>query len=321
MKIKTAILTASIAFGASFSSAGEPVVDSSKAMTLQPPPVASPFERALRPVTSPTLFDLPLPRTQANLVFIHQNHPDRLRTIIGDVPVGGDFQVYALQLELALSERFSLVAAKDGYIDFNPDTTLSKTDGWANLAAGVKYAFLYNPEDALAAALNLQVEVPTGNSDVWQGEGDGAVIPSVSAVKLWNGFQFAGNLGARIPFDNNGDSTTMHANAHISYELTDRFSPLVELNYFRVLDEGAGQNRFPAQAGGAVPSIVTFEGGDLINLGTANASDKDLVTLALGFRYRITDKIDIGAAYEIPLTDEEASLMESRITVSAVVRF
>ena len=112
MKIKTAILTASIAFGASFSSAGEPVVDSSKAMTLQPPPVASPFERALRPVTSPTLFDLPLPRTQANLVFIHQNHPDRLRTIIGDVPVGGDFQVYALQLELALSERFSLVAAK-----------------------------------------------------------------------------------------------------------------------------------------------------------------------------------------------------------------
>ena len=321
MNIKKAILTASILFGASFSQAGEPTVDSSKAVSLQPPPLVNPFDTALRPVTSPTLFDLAIPRTQANLLFIHQRHPDRLSTVIGDVPVGGDFQVYALQLEWALNERFSLVAAKDGYIDFNPDTTLSKTNGWANLAAGVKYAFLYKPEDALAAALNLQVEVPTGNSKVWQGEGDGAVIPSISAVKLWNGFQFAGNFGARIPFDNNGDSTTMHANAHISYAVTKRFSPLVELNYFRVLDEGAGENRFPAQAGGAVPSLVTFEGGDLINIGTANASDKDFVSLGLGFRYKVTDKIHIGAAYEIPLTDEEASLMQSRVTVSAVIRF
>ncbi len=67
--------------------------------------------------------------------------------------------------------------------------------------------------------------------------------------------------------------------------------------------------------------MATFEGGDLINFGAANVSNKDLVTLGVGFRYRLTDNMDVGAAYEIPLTEEEENLMESRITIDATIRF
>ena len=281
-----------------------------------------PFERAIRPITNPTVFDLAVPRTQAHAIFMYQNLPDSLNTTIGNVPVDGDFQHYALQLEYALSEQFSLIALKDGFIDLNPDSTLSEENGFANLAAGFKWAFLYRPEDRLSVSLTTQVEVPTGNGDVFQGTGDGALIPSLSILKLYDRFQFAETLGLHLPFDSDEESTTLFYSAHVSYALTDRFFPLAELNYFRVLDEGDGGRRFNSQVGGAVPAVAEFEGGDLINLGSANASsNRDLLTLGLGFRFRATDHLDIGAAYEIPLTDEEDNLMDSRITLDVVYRF
>jgi hypothetical protein len=56
--------------------------------------------------------------------------------------MGGDVQIYAVQFEVALNDRLSIVATKDGYVDINPDTEPLWSDegGWANLAAGVKAA-------------------------------------------------------------------------------------------------------------------------------------------------------------------------------------
>ncbi|MCB1100624.1 MAG: hypothetical protein KDN22_33995, partial [Verrucomicrobiae bacterium] len=139
---------------------------------------SDPFAHTIRPISSPTLFDLALPRTQIHPVFMYQSLPDSIDTTLGNLSLGGDFYLYALQLEYAFNERLSLIAMKDGYIDFNPDSTLSEQEGWANLAAGLKWAFLYQPENALAASLSVQVEAPTGNDDVWQGNGDGAIIPT-----------------------------------------------------------------------------------------------------------------------------------------------
>ena len=207
------------------------------------PMASDPFAQAIRPITSPTLFDLAVPRTQLHGIFMHQSFPSTLNTTIGEVPVDGDFQLYALQLEYALTDTVSLVATKDGYIDLNPDSTLSEDSGFANLAAGVKWAFIYDPEDRFAVSLTTQVEIPTGNGDVFQGTGDGALLPSLSLLKLYDRFQFAGTLGLHLPFDTDEESTTLFSSAHLSYALTDRIFPLVELNYFRVLDEGDGGRR------------------------------------------------------------------------------
>ena len=119
-----------------------------------------------------------------------------------------------------------------------------------------------------------------------------------------------------------GDSSMCYSALHLSYAVTEMVVRLVEVNYLHVTDAGDGGKRFNNQADGAVPSIVRFEGNDLINLGASNAEDNpDYVSMAVGARLLLTESLDVGAAYEFMLTDEEESLTKDRVTVDAVVRF
>jgi hypothetical protein len=97
--------------------------------------------------------------------------PDTFKFSGGSVPLGGDVQVYAVQLRYALSDRLALIATKDGWIEMNPDHTLGSSDGWANLAAGLKYALVDNRDAQLLVTPGLTFEIPTGSDDVVQGEG------------------------------------------------------------------------------------------------------------------------------------------------------
>lgn len=276
------------------------------------------FANARRPISNPTLFDLALPTTNLHPIFLNHRLPG---TISPGLPVGGDVQLYALQFEIALNERFSIVATKDGYVDVDPDATLSGSDGFANLGAGFKYAFLLDPESGTAASFTATLELPTGNSDVFQGEGDGLLNVMVTGLKLHEEWQFAGALGLQTPLSNQ-QAMNAWLSAHASYEVCDLFIPLVELNWFHVLDPGNGAGNFPNQVGGAVPAVIPFEGGDLFNLGAANAgSNRDFVTAAFGFRSRLSEQVDLGVAYEIPLTNDRDSLMKDRLTLDLVWQF
>ena len=279
------------------------------------------FSKAIRPITAPTVFDLALPRTQINAIYINQSMPSAISVNGGQAALGGDFQVYALQFEYAFNNRTSLVANKDGYIDFNPSNTLTSQEGFANLGFGIKHALIYNPADEFVLSGIATVEIPTGESEVWQGEGDGAINLSLAALKLVKGFQLSGNMGLQVPFSD-AQSLTGAINLHASYEVTPWFIPLVELNWFHTFDPGNGSNTFTNQLGNTVPQIVEFEGGDLINWGTANSDvNRDFVSLALGFRSRLSDCSTLGFAYEFPLTDDENGLMDDRFTASLVWQF
>lgn len=275
------------------------------------------FEDAIRPITNPTLFDLAVPRTQVHAIFMHNEHPNFLSTDLGLLPVGGDFQLYALQLEYAFNERFSFVATKDGYIDFNPDATLTPSSGFANLAAGLKYALIYRPEDQFILSGIATVELPTGDSDVWQGEGDGALNLILTDLKRWDRLQTAGAIGIHVPFDD-AESFTGFMSAHVSYEISPWFIPLLELNWYHVIDEGDSTIAFSGQPVNGVAS-PTFEGGDLVNFGSAAAGiNDDIVTFGVGFRSRLSDDVTAGFVWEMPLTDEEENLMDNRFTIDLV---
>lgn len=283
-------------------------------------PAPTGFESAIRPITNPTLFDLAVPRTQIHAIFMHQQIPDYLSTTAGNLPVGGDFNLFAVQFEYAFNERFSFVATKDGYIDFNPDDTLAESEGFANLAAGLKYAFIYRPEDQFILSGIATVEVPTGDSDVYQGEGDGALNLSLTDLKLWDRLQMAGAMGVHIPFDNDAESFTGFLSAHLSYEVSPWFIPLVELNWYHVFEEGDGSTRFDDQP--PVSDLANFEGGDLINFGAGNSSvNEDIVTIGLGFRSRLSECTTIGLAWETPLTEKKENLMENRFTADLIWEF
>jgi hypothetical protein len=297
--------------------AGSTVVDTAPVAT------ADGFAQARRPISNPTLFDLALPGTNVHPIFIYHGLPNNVNTILGDLPVGGDVEVYALQFEIALNDRLSIVATKDGYVDFNADGDgiLSEETGFANLGAGLKYAFILDEASGTALSGTMTFEIPTGNSDVFQGEGDGAVNLILNGLKLIDDWQFAGSIGAQIPFSDE-QSTMAFLSAHASYEISKYFIPLVELNWFHVLDAGNGTGNFPSQISGLVPAAVEFEGGDVFNLGAVNSTEnRDFVTAAFGFRSRITNSVNVGVAYEIPLTDEEDSVMDERVTVDLIWNF
>lgn len=285
-------------------------------------PEADAFADVRRPMTNPTLFDLALPTTNVHPIFLHHRLPKNIDLAGGgQAPVGGDVQLYALQFEIALNERLSIVAVKDGYVDFNPDDTLRPTSGFANLGAGLKYAFLHDPASRTVVSGTVTVEFPTGNSDVLQGEGKGLANVILNGLKMYDAWQFAGSVGMQIPFSGE-QSTSSFVSAHASYEVHPWFIPLVELNWFHVWDAGDGRNNYAGQLGGGVPGAIAFEGGDLFNLGAVNAGqNRDLVTAAIGFRSRVCSSVQVGVAYEIPLTDDSASVMRDRLTLDLVWRF
>lgn len=262
--------------------------------------------------------------TMVRPIMLFQSLPDQVEIYsngkITDLNLGGDVRGMALQFSYAFNERWSLVAVKDGYVDCDPDHTLSDHSGWADIAGGVQYSFVYDPAHNFIMTGRLVYESTSGDSDVFQGNGDGNVAPAVLFLKGWDALQFSGTVGLVLPFDSDEENTLLYDSWNLSYAVTDWFRPLIELNHFHVLNSG---DRSLADYHGAesdlVAAIATFNGCDIINLGGEhNDGHKDLVTLAFGSRFRINKWLDIGAAYEIPLTYDNATLLDDRFTVDAV---
>lgn len=285
-----------------------------------------PFDQYIRPLSNPVYNIDPRNETTVRIAHLRQKLPgrvsvDRNAVAGGRVRLGGDLYVTAVQLTYAFNERFSLVAEKTGYVDFNPNGGLfSDETGWADYAAGAKYAFIYDEANKFILSSRVLVELTQGSGNVYQGNGMGNIAPSLNVLKGFDKLQLVGGLGAIIPFDTDKESIVMFDTWHASYAVTPWFFPLVELNHFYVLDEGSSNK--------LVPSVANFEGGDLINWGASNSSrNKNIVTMALGSRFRVLDNysfinnVDIGVAYEFPLTEKRNNLMESRWTFDIAFYF
>lgn len=272
----------------------------------------------VRPITSPTLVDSPDTGFTVHPIVIHQALPDQVNTELGLLPVRGDFQVYAVALEYAFNPDLSLIAVKDGYIDFNPEETFAEEEGWADLAAGLKYVF--HRSDDTVASVKLVAELPSGDDEVWQGNGDGALDPAVAAVTRKGKLQLQGTVGY-IQALGDERSSALYDSWHVSYEVAPGLFPVVELNHIHVTDAGDGGARFDAHVEGGVPSVARFEGGDLVNLGASHADDNaDFVSAAIGLRYNTCSAATVGVAYEVPLTNDEDSLMDYRVTADVIIK-
>jgi hypothetical protein len=275
--------------------------------------------QSIRPVSNPVWTDNADVGTSIHPVFMRHRLPDQVSAVPGKLPLGGDVNIFAVQLEIKLAENLSLIAVKDGYIDFNPDATLKADEGFADLAAGLKTVF--HRGETLVLSGRLVAELPTGDDEVWQGNGDGLLVPALVGTYTQDKWQVTGTAGYMAALDD-AESSMCYQAWHLSYRASEVFVPLVEINHFHVADAGDGGKRFDKQADGAVPAIVRFEGNDLINLGAANADDNpDYVSLAVGARLLLSESLDLGAAYEFMLTDEEESLTKDRVTLDAIIRF
>ncbi len=124
------------------------------------------FENFVGPISNPILSKDPRSNTYARILFVNNNVP-------AGHPLHGNIQAYGLQVNVAINERLSFIADKDGAARIAPRNGPSTT-GFLNIAAGFKYAFLRDVENQRIAAVGFQYEVPSGEAKVQQNQGAGA---------------------------------------------------------------------------------------------------------------------------------------------------
>lgn len=255
----------------------------------------------ISPVSNPVNFEDPRINSEIRPLYAHHVIDDDF------VTKGGDVNIVAIQARFAVTEDLAIIATKDGYVDLNPDAVVPEDDGFANIAAGVKYALYSNVDSGEILTAGLRFEFPVGDEEVLQGEGDGIFNPFLSGALSLGDWNLMGYLGGRLPIDG-ADSTFVDVSTHLDYKLGS-FYPLVELNYFYVADGG---RRLP----------IADEGQDFFNLGATEAGGESLLTLAAGARYKFTDSVVVGAAYEIPLNNGAGTrIIDWRVTTDLIVSF
>ena len=267
---------------------------------------------AISPVANPIYFEDPLISSEARPIFLEHRFPETFHFQGGTVPLGGDLKVIAAQLRYALSDRLALIATKDGYIFSQPDHTLSHTYGWANLAAGLKYAAIDDPANELIVTPGFTIELPTGNPRVFQGKGAGLWNVFTSAEKGFNDFHLTGNAGFLIPNDFSKQTAQAHYSLQADYYICQYFIPFAVLNGYTVLTDS--NNKLL----GAVD--LNTELTDLSDFGSTKASGRTQLIAGAGFRSRLTKKLDIGFAYEYGITSPQG-IFKDRFTVDAIWRF
>lgn len=256
-------------------------------------------DNTIAPVTNPFYFEAAQVNTELRPVFIHHEIPS---SFLG----GGDANVYGVQARWAVNDRLALIATKGGICDLDMPAAGINETGWADLGFGLKYAAVDDEENQLLITPGLKLELPSGSGGIFQNNGDGEWNVFVSAMKGFDDLHFTGSVGARIPNDNDEESSFLHWSAQVDYYTCKWFIPFIAFNSFTVLSGGDG----------ATP----VEGYDLINFGSAAAEGDTYSAIGFGFRSRLHDRVDLGLSYENGVGSDEG-IMDERYIVDMVIRF
>ncbi|MCM8537946.1 MAG: hypothetical protein NE334_18535 [Lentisphaeraceae bacterium] len=284
------------------------------------------FDDFISPASNPVYFESPFHETSLRLIHIHQEFHSKVQTDVSGpkLKLDGELTATALQLRYAVNERFSIIATKDGYARMHYDNTLESEDGFLDLALGVKWSPYIDYENQAILTLGLRVEVPTGDRNVFQGGNSVIFNPFLSFAKGFENLHIMGYQGFQLPANTNQSSTISHTSLHIDYKIGN-FYPLIELNWRHVLSSGNGGPYDAELKGGATLDVNTIQSQldavDIANLGTANSEGQNYVNWAFGFRYKISDNLTAGFAYETPLSHDDNGIFGERYTFDLIYSF
>lgn len=265
------------------------------------------FDYFISPMTNPFYFEDPRALTELRTIFIWEP------TANGNpATYGGTAYVFALQGRLALNDRWSIVLHKLGVarIDVNdppagsPPSPFSGGTAITDLQIGPKWTFYRDSQAGTVAALGANFSIPIGSSKVFQG--DGAVTPYITGAQKLGDFNFMAAGGYRFNFSGGG-ADMLFVSGHVDYNIANKFFPLAEVNWYRYTTNGKN-------------FAGSFDGADLFSTGANNVKGENLVTLALGARYKFSESFQLGAAYELPLVGRD-NFYRWRLTFDLIFRY
>ena len=269
------------------------------------------FDVFSSPVSNPFLFEDPRSLTEIKPIFIYQGTPTS-----NPVFRGGDIEYFGLQGRVAFTERLSLVVSEFGLIWMEPHNSggdFASHDGVSELRVGPQYTFYRCEQTGTIAAAGLLLDIPWGPHKVLQDTGSLSLEPYVSVGQnflksAYGSANFLGTLGYSVGADNKR-SDFLWTSVHFDYDVGNlhKIYPLLELNYFHYTSSGTAH-------------ALDFEGRDLFNFGSTAISGHDDLSMAVGARYKFTERLQAGAAYEFPLSGRR-DLLDFRFTFDVIFRF
>ncbi len=244
-------------------------------------------ERFAEPLGNPIYFESPFIDTNVRVFYLWHDFAN------GSPLRGGDLNVWAAQIRVALSDRLAFLATKDGWSDLDAGL-LPSASGWNDFAIGLKYACIVDEASQFIMTGGIRWELHNGDPDVLQGgdAGDNELSPFVSFAKGWGRYNFMGNLTGRLPMDHNDGnyivSWDLHVDIEIAPDILPGFFPLLEIHALHYLSDASA---LPLSVGGL----------DYSNIGAANVSGNNVFWGDIGFRTKLTPNLSLGVAYGFPI--------------------
>ena len=259
------------------------------------------FNDFVSPITNPVFFEDPRNLTEARFIFLNHKIPSGLG--------GANVQLYALQLRAAITENLSIIAIKDGFAVGQSRAPFD--DGWADIAAGLKYQLYKDAACQQILSAGVTYELPVGSTRTLQGNGDGEFnLFLCGAAELPLEFRWMTASGFRLPANRAAESSVWYWSNSFSHEL------IPETGLFFL----AETNWYHWMGSGNQAALAGIEGLDLFNFGSQGVAGNDIVTGAIGLRYKYNGVSSIGVAFEGPLTNRR-DIIENRITADWILRY
>jgi hypothetical protein len=262
-------------------------------------------QKAVRPISAPYFHEDAFVTSDLRAWYVRHDFDADTDAVLNK----GSATVMALQIRVALTESLQLVAYKDGYTRFNDAGALDDNDGWNDIGAGLKWAFIQDWANQFHMAAGLGYEFSVGDDHVLQDTAEWRLW--LSANKGFDRLHLGATANLILSEDDdagllgNSDLFTLHL--HADYYLTEWFSPVVELNAYFAQDESP-----------AALAAINFSGLDAGSL--PGGKDNDSYTIAFGGEFRVLEDLGLRLAYETELNDAD-SLFGDRWTLSAVYEF
>lgn len=264
------------------------------------------FDDFITPVTNPFYFEDPRTLTEVRGIYMRQQWPP----VTSSHPV----QVYSMQFRAALTEDFSLMVTKFGYLQMISD--LGEFDSGAmDFGIGFKHTMYKDREAGRLLTGGMSVITPSGSHQALQGYGEGELNFFLSgATRVFDRGHLMSVVGLRQPIDEAEQNRIVYSSAHYDWRVSPAtWRPIYvfgETNWYYTASEPFAP----------VPPNFIFEGADLFNLGARFTENNSLVTQALGFKIVPRRGLEMGIAYELPVTPRTV-MMTERWTADLIWRY
>jgi hypothetical protein len=257
------------------------------------------FDGFISPLSNPFFFEDPRSLTEARGLFLDNSLPAAVQ--------GGDVQVGAAQFRGRLTDRWSVIAPRLGYLQVN-QAGGNPPAGFMSAPVGVKYNFIRDVEEQFLVSGGMTYFIPGSQGAASSFGGGDFHIFLTAGKEIFDCGHWLSATGFRLPENDNFGTQLWYWSNQWDYELPGHLYPLVGVNWFHWM----------RNSGNVIGAPVA--GLDLINLPVSGVDGTNVVTSVVGLKWKPSCHVELGAGFEFPLTDR-TDILHNRAYADLIFRY